>query len=141
VTYLLDTNVVSVLRRKGRVEPRVADWFSRAPASELFISVVSVLEIEIGVLRLERKDPEQGALLRRWKNEWVGPAFEGRVLLVDEAVSDACAHLHVPDPRPVLNSLIAATAIVRRLTLVTRNERDFAGMPVAVINPWSLPDL
>ncbi len=140
MTYLLDTNVISALRRKHRLEPRVADWFSRAPASELSISIVSLLEIEIGVLRLERKDAEQGALLRRWKNEWVVPAFAGRVLPVDEPVGDACAALHVPDPRPVLDSLIAATAIAHRKTLVTRNVSDFRLMPVALIDPWALND-
>jgi len=139
VTYLLDTNVISALRRREKLELRVAAWFSEVRAAELSISIVTLLEIEIGVLRMERKDPEQGAMLRRWKNEWVVPAFAGRVWPVDAAVSDVCSRLHVPDPRPVLDSLIAATEIAHGKTLVTRNVADFRSLPVAVVNPWSAP--
>ena len=87
--------------------------------------------------RLERRDPRQGAVLRRWKS---GPlaTFRGRVLPIDEAVAECCAALQVPDPRPLVNSLIAATAIVHRLTLITRNIADFRAMPVAVVDHWSL---
>ncbi len=93
----------------------------------------------MGIRRLERSDPVQGGRLRRWKIQWVNEAFRGRVLPVDEAVAEACAALHVPDPKPQLDALIAATAIVHEMTLVTRNVADFRSIPVAIFDPWSLP--
>ena len=102
-----------------------------------FVSAISLLEIEVGIRRLERSDPVQSAVLRRWKIKWVTEGFRGRVLPVDEAVAEACATLHVPDPRPQLDALIAATAIVHEMTLVTRNVADFRGLPIAVVDPWA----
>jgi len=103
----------------------------------LFLSAATLLEIEVGVRRLERRDPRQGAVLRRWKSERLAKAFRGRVLPIDETVAECCAALQVPDPRPLVDTLIAATAIVHKLTLMTRNVADFRAMPVAVVDPWS----
>ena len=140
MSYLLDANVVSALRRRDRAEARVLDWFERAAGAEFFVSVLTMMEIEIGLERLERTDKRQGAVIRAWKEGPLETLFRGRCLSVDLEIAERCAALHVPDPKPEIDALIAATAMVRRLTLVTRNERDFAGMPVAVVNPWSLPD-
>jgi toxin FitB len=137
VSYLLDTNVVSALRRRDRAEKRVLDWFRAVAGSEFFISVLTMMEIEIGLKRLERRDRPQAAVIHRWKEQLLKSQFRGRFLDVDLEIAERCAALHIPDPQPEIDALIAATAIVKRLTLVTRNERDFANMPVAVINPWA----
>lgn len=136
--FLLDTNVVSELRkvRAGRADRRVARWADRVDASELFVSVVTIQEIEIGVLLAERRDRAQGALLRTWLERHVLPAFDGRILSVDLPVALRSARLHVPDPRPVRDGLIAATAFVHGMTLVTRNVADFAPMGVPIFDPW-----
>jgi toxin FitB len=136
VTFLLDTNVVSEMRRPTRLPKPVTKWFDAASAEVMFVSVATLLEIEVGIRRLERRDPHQGAILRRWKRQSLAPAFSGRILMIDEEIADCCAGLQVPDPRPLLDALIAATAIVRRLTLITRNVADFAHMPVRLFNPW-----
>ena len=114
MTYLLDTNVVSELRkiRLGKADRRVALWADSVDASDLFISVITVQEIEIGVLLAERRDPKQSAILRSWLARQVLPAFEGRILAVDTTVAQRSARLHVPNPRPVRDGLIAATALV-----------------------------
>lgn len=136
--YLLDTNVVSELRkvRAGRAARNVESWAHRVDAGALFLSVVSVQELQIGVLRMERRDAAQGAVLRRWFDMRLLPAFEGRILAINAAVALRSAALHVPDAHPVLDSLIAATALVHGMTVVTRNERDFVPSGVPVINPW-----
>jgi toxin FitB len=138
VNYLLDTNVVSELRkiRHGKADRRVARWADGVDASDLFISVITVQEIEIGVLLAERRDPAQGAILRAWLAQQVLPAFEGRILVIDTAIAQRSARLHVPDPRPVRDGLIAATALVHGMTVVTRNVADFEQTGVAVVNPW-----
>ena len=139
MTFLLDTNVVSEARRRARLPKPVMAWFAATDADAMFISVATLLEIEVGIRRLERRDPSQGAILRRWKSQSLAPAFRGRVLPVDEDVADCCAAMQVPDPRPLLDSIIAATAIVHKLVLVTRNVSDFAGLPVTLLNPWDGP--
>jgi predicted nucleic acid-binding protein len=138
VPYLLDTNVVSELRkiRHGKADRRVAQWADSVDAGDLFISVITLQEIEIGVLLAERRDAKQGAVLRHWLTRQVLPAFEGRVLAVDAAVAQRSAHLHVPDPRPVRDGLIAATALVHGMTVVTRSVADFEPTGVQVLNPW-----
>lgn len=136
--YLLDTNVVSELRkiRLGKADRHVAKWAESLDAADLFISVITVQELEFGVLLAERRDPSQGAVLRTWLNDHVLPAFNDRILTVDVAVAQRSARLHVPNPRPVRDGLIAATALVHGMTVVTRNAADFERTGVAVLNPW-----
>ena len=137
MTYLLDTNVVSALRRKDKAEKRVIEWFESLAGAEFFISALTMMEIETGIRRLERYDRRQAAIIRSWKEGPLRTLFQGRFVDVDLEIAERCASLHVPDPQPEIDALIAATAIVRGLTLVTRNERDFATMPVQVMNPWT----
>jgi predicted nucleic acid-binding protein len=136
--FVLDTNVVSELRRvkAGEADRNVAAWASRVPANTLFVSVITILELEAGVLLVQRRDPRQGALLRAWLDQHVLPAFSDRVLPVDTAVAQRCAALHVPDPRSDRDALIAATAMVHNMTVVTRNVTDFAATGVPLLNPW-----
>lgn len=136
--FVLDTNVVSELRKAkaGKADPNVTAWAAGVPAGSLFISAITVLELETGVLLVERRDPAQGAVLRAWLDHHVMPAFAGRVLVVDVAVAQRCARLHVPDPRTERDALIAATALVHGMTVVTRNVADFAPTGVALLNPW-----
>ena len=137
--YLLDTNVVSELRkaRTGKADARVAAWAQATPASAMFLSAISVLELELGILLVERRDGAQAALLRAWLDHHVLPAFDGRILPVDTAVARCCARLHVPDPRAERDALIAATALAHGLSVVTRNVGDFAATNVGVLNPWT----
>lgn len=136
--YLLDTNVVSELRKakSGKADAGVIAWAAGLPASELFLSAISVLELEMGVLLVERRDAAQGVVLRSWLDKHVLPAFADRILPVDAAVARRCARLHVPDPRAERDALIAATALVRDLTVVTRNVGDFEATGVRLLNPW-----
>lgn len=136
--YLLDTHVVSELRkvRAGRADPQVAQWADGVETAQLYLSVVTVQELEMGVRLLERRDAAQGRILRRWLDEQVLPAFAERILPVETPVALRSAALHVPDPRPVRDSLIAATAAVHGMAVVTRNARDFDGTGVRVVNPW-----
>lgn len=136
--FLLDTCVISELRkvRAGKADPNVASWVRSVPASSLFLSVIVIKELETGTLLAERRDPSQGAILRAWLDEHVLPAFAGRILPVDVAVARRAAALHVPDPRPVRDGLIAATALVHSMTAVTRNIADFRPTGVPLQNPW-----
>jgi len=137
--YLLDTNVVSELRKAkaGKANKGVTAWATQVPVARLFVSVVTVQEIEIGVLLAERRDQRQGAILRQWLEEHVLPAFVDRILDVDTAVARRSASLHVPDPCPVRDALIAATALVHDLTLVTRNVADFERTGAKLLDPWT----
>lgn len=137
--FLLDTNVLSELRRRDRTDPNVAAWADSVPATQMFLSAITVLEIEAGVLLIARRDKAQGKVLRSWIDLKVLPAFDGRILAVDTLVALRCAQLHVPDPRPERDALIVATALVHRMTIVTRNLRDFTPMAAAVLNPWDSP--
>ena len=136
--YILDTNVVSEIRkiRLGKADKFVSQWSDSVNTAELYLSVITLQELEIGVLLAEYRDPTKGALLRTWLNKQVIPAFSGRILPVDTAVAIRSAKLHVPNPRPVRDGLIAATALVHGMTVVTRNISDFAPCGVALINPW-----
>ena len=134
--FLLDTNVLSELRRRDRTHPRVAAWADSVRPSDLFLSAITILEVEAGVLMIQRRDAAAGAVLRAWINDRILPAFEGRILAVDTLVAQRCAGLHVPDPRAERDALIAATALVHLLKLVTRNVADFRSMGVDLLNPW-----
>jgi toxin FitB len=136
--FLLDTNVVSELRkvRSGKADPNVAAWADSVDAGTLYLSVIAIQELEMGVLLAERKDGTQGKVLRAWFNGHVLPAFADRILPVDTAVALRNARLHVPDPRPVRDGLIAATALVHGMQVVTRNTADFGPTGVDTINPW-----
>lgn len=138
MTLLLDTNVVSELRKAktGKINPNVKTWAESVSPTELFLSAITLLELEMGIGLIERRDTTQAALLRTWLNNHVLPAFEGRILAIDTAVALCCGKLHVPDPRAERDALIAATALVHKMTVVTRNVDDFKPMRVQIINPW-----
>ena len=136
--YLLDTNIVSELRKAkaGKADKNVAAWAESISATSMFLSAVTILELETGILLIERRDPMQGAILRAWLDDHVLPAFDGRILAVDIAVAQRCAKLNVPNPRPHRDALIAATALVHGMTVVTRNVADFESIGTEVFNPW-----
>ena len=137
--FVLDTNVVSELRkvRLGKADVNVRAWAQSVDAADLFVSAITIMELELGVLAIERKDATQGALLRSWLEQQVLPEFAGRTLPVDTAVAQRCARLHLPDKRGERDALIAATALVHGMTVVTRNVADFEPTGVRVLNPWS----
>jgi predicted nucleic acid-binding protein len=137
--FLLDTNVISELRKAGdgRADANVMAWLSRADAESFYISVVTLMELEQGILGVERRDLAQGARLRVWMDSHILPEFSERTLPVDQAVALRCARLHVPDPRPERDAFIAATALVHGMTVVTRNTADFEPTGVRVLNPWN----
>jgi len=140
--FVLDTNVVSELRkvRFGKADAQVAKWADSVEAVNLYVSAITILELEIGVLQMESRDPAQGAMLRAWMDNHVLPEFIDRVLPVDMAVAQRCARLHVPDPRAERDALIAATALVHGMTVVTRNVADFEPTGVSLLNPWDASD-
>jgi toxin FitB len=135
--YLLDTNVVSELRKRHG-DPGVKQWVARQRAADLAISVVTVIEIETGILRRGRTDPDQARMLTRWFEQNVLTGFADRILPLDLAAARRVASLHVPDQAPQHDALIAGTALARNLTIVTRNTRDFARTGVGYLNPWSV---
>jgi predicted nucleic acid-binding protein len=137
--FVLDTNVVSELRKASKADRNVTAWAASVPASNFFVSAITILELEIGVLRMQRRDAAQGALLRAWMDKHVTPAFSGRVLALDGAVARRCAVLHVPDRCSDRDAIIAASALVHGMTVVTRNPRDFAATGVPLVDPWSAP--
>ena len=128
---LLDTNVISELRkvRAGKAHPNVAAWAATVPSAQLFVSAITIHELEHGVLLAERADPPKGAILRRWLDHSVTAAFAERILPVDEPVARRAAALNVPDPAPFRDALIGATALVHRMTVATRNMADFERPP------------
>ncbi len=137
--FMLDTNVVSELRkvRSGKANPGVAEWAEQVPSVRLFISTITLHELEHGVLLMERSDPRQGAVLRAWLDQSVTAAFGDRMLAVDEAVARTAASLHVPDPAPFRDALIGGTALVHGMAVVTRDRKDFERFPgLEVIDPW-----
>lgn len=137
--FVLDTDVVSELRKakSGRANPGLASWASSVSSSQMFLSSITIHELEYGVLLAERSNPEQGALLRRWIDESVSAVFAGRVLPVDAAVARSAAALHIPDPAPFRDALIGATALVNGMTMVTHNVRHFRRFEgLDVLDPW-----
>lgn len=136
--FLLDTNVVSELRKlqSRKADANVVGWASKEKMASFYISAISIMEIEVGVQRLERRDAARGAVLRAWLDGQIRPEFSGRMLPIDAAVALRCAALHVPASAPLKDSLIAATALVHGMTVVTRNFADFAATGVRLLNPW-----
>lgn len=132
--YLLDTNVIGDARLKR--SPALMGWLRAQKVGDLALSVITVLELERGVRRKERSDPSGARPLRLWLDEDVRPMVGGRVLAVDEQTAITAARLHIPDPLPEMDALIAATAIVHDLTLVTRNTKDFQRTAARVLDPW-----
>jgi len=136
--YLLDTNVVSELRKAkaGKADPNVIAWAANVSAANLFLSAITILELETGIQLVERRDAPQGKLLRAWLEGHVLLAFSGRILPFDVSVAQRCAKLHVPDRRADRDALIAATALVHGMTVVTRNIVDFQATGVNLLDPW-----
>jgi len=135
---VLDTNVVSELRkvRSGRADGRFARWVAATDAADLYLSAITVMEIETGIGLIERRDDQQGRVLRSWLETQVLPGFANRILPIDAAVAQRCGGLHVPDRRNDRDALIAATALVHGMRVVTRNTDDFLATGVPLINPW-----
>ena len=134
---VLDTNVISELRHgKPRQSPEVRAWAAGQPASRLFLSAICILELEKGVLALERRTPPEGSVLRLWLSG-VRASFAGRVLPFTESTAALCAAMHVPNPRPDRDAMLAATALEHGMTVVTRNVADFAGTGVQLVNPFA----
>jgi toxin FitB len=136
--FLLDTNVVSELRRRDRADPNVWRWAERVSVTDQYLSAMTVFEIEKGAALLARRDTAAGARLHDWIEKKVMKEFKGRILPIDGAVARAGAKLHVPKTRPERDAFIAATASVHRMTVVTRNVGDFAALGVPILNPWDL---
>ena len=134
--YVLDTNVVSELRRPRRSDPMVRSWVRRVPLPDLFTTSINLMELRTRALRLIHRQDQRGRVIEDWIENHVVRAFKGRILAIDEAVGMRCAELHVPISRPYRDSLIAAAAMVHRMTVVTRNLADFEPMGVATLNPW-----
>ncbi len=134
--FVLDTNVVSELRNgKRQQSPEVRSWAAAQPAHKLYLAAVTILELEIGVLLMQRKDPAKGAVLRAWMSA-VQATFSGRILAFTENTALRCAPMHVPNPKPDRDAAIAATALEHGFTVATRNVGDFSTTGVALVNPW-----
>jgi predicted nucleic acid-binding protein len=137
--FVLDTNVVSELRkvRAGKANSGVADWATGVSSGQMFLSSITIHELEYGVLLAERNDPDRGAVLRAWLDESVASAFATRILVIDEPVARYAAALHVPNSAPFRDGLIGATALVHRMAVVTRNVKDFERFDgLEVVDPW-----
>ncbi|CAN7206515.1 type II toxin-antitoxin system VapC family toxin [Rhizobium sp. LjRoot254] len=136
--YVLDTNVISELRKKdlGKAALPVVKWADSAPPETRYISSITIMEIEMGILSLERRTNQQSDNLRNWLRNQVLVAFRDRILPVDEGVALRCAQIMTPRTRPLRDALIAATAQHHGYTVVTRNVKDFIELPVRLLNPW-----
>ena len=137
--FLLDTNVLSELRkrRSGKIDAAVEAWAGSVDQADLYLSVITIMEVELGIALIERRDAQQANVLRLWLHEKVMPAFAGRVLPIDATIALRCARLHVPETKSERDAWIAATGLVQDLTVVTRNVSDFAGTGVTLLDPWN----
>jgi len=138
VIYLLDTNVISELRhsRSRSPHPNVARWARSVSSNALYLSAITIFELELGAIQAARHDPPKAAVLRTWIDDYVLPVFSGRVLSVDIEVAKRCAALHMPNTPSERDAFIAATALIHIMTVVTRNTADFTPTGVPTLNPW-----
>jgi predicted nucleic acid-binding protein len=136
VNVLVDTNVVSELKRGRNADSRVLAWFSQMPNEQIFTSVIVLGEVRRGIELMARRDKPQSELLERWYSS-VREQLANRVLAVDEAVMTVWSRISVPDPLPAYDGLIAATALVHGMTIATRNATDYRRAGVAVFDPWA----
>jgi predicted nucleic acid-binding protein len=134
VNFLLDTNVVSETRRK-RPDAKVLSWYRRADPASLYISVLTLGEIAKGVVQYSNRDKAQSEALHRWLNT-TRDLYADRIVPIDAEIAEAWGKIAAPRPRPVIDGLLAATAIVRNMTLVTRNVGDLADSGAAIVDPW-----
>ncbi|HKM99413.1 MAG TPA: type II toxin-antitoxin system VapC family toxin [Candidatus Binataceae bacterium] len=135
MSYLIDTNIISEVRKGARCDPHVSAWYASIADEDIFLSTLVLGEIRKGVELARSRDAVKAALLERWLRE-VESAFDGRVLGIDNTVSDQWGRISAIRPVPVIDGLLAATALTNGLTLVTRNDRDLAGLGVTVLNPF-----
>ncbi|MDO4683736.1 MAG: type II toxin-antitoxin system VapC family toxin [Lautropia sp.] len=138
--YLLDTNVISELRKaeKGRADPQVMQWFRSVKTRDTWLSVISLVELKIGILRLGRRDPTAAQGLNDWFEHRLLPAYQDRILTLDFHAAMLCAALHIPDKSPLNDAYIAAIAKAHHLSVVTRNTQDFERFDVGLLNPFQL---
>lgn len=136
MSYLVDTNVVSELRKGRRCDPRVASWFAEVSSEEIYLSTLVLGEIRKGIENIRRRDESSAEALEAWYRELVN-AHADRILPIDQAVAEKWGRFNVPDPLPVVDSLLAATAAVHGLTLVTRNLRHVKRSGVDCLDPFS----
>lgn len=135
--FLIDTNVISELRKRDRADSRVLAWADGEEPERFFLSCMTLLELQYGALLVRRRNPLQGDMMMRWIADEVIPGFDNRILPVSQEIALQCAALHVPDRRPDRDALIGATALFHDLVVVTRNIRDFIPMGVKLLNPWT----
>lgn len=136
MSYLVDTNVISELRKGRRCDPGVASWFAAAASEEIYLSALTLGEIRKGIENIRRRDESAAAALEEWFRE-LEVSHSDHILPVDQAIAEQWGRFNVPDPLPVLDSLLAATASVHGLTLVTRNLKDVERTGVDCLNPFS----
>jgi predicted nucleic acid-binding protein len=136
LSYLLDTNVISELRKGDRADARVRAWFGELADEEIYLSVLTIGEVRRGVESVRRRDPDSAAALDSWLAR-LGEAHRDRILPVDRAIAEEWGRMNVPDPLPVVDGLLAATAKVSGLTFATRNVADVEGSGVELVDPFS----
>lgn len=136
VKFLLDTNVISEIRKRERAHPNVARWVARIPPKDIGTSVIVLAEIRRGIELKRRRDPEQAESLDQWFRQ-MRTRLGDRVLPIDKPVADTWALFSIPDSLPLIDGLLAATAMVHGLTLVTRNVSDVARTDISVVDPFS----
>jgi predicted nucleic acid-binding protein len=137
LSYLLDTNVISELRKGERADSGVTAWFADVAEEEIFLSVLTIGEIRRGIESVRRRDPDSAAALDRWLAS-LSEDYGDRILPIDRSIAEEWGRINVPDPLPVVDGLLAATARVLGLTLVTRNVADVGGTGVALLDPFGV---
>jgi toxin FitB len=135
VSYLIDTNIISEVRKGDRCDPHVSAWYASIADEQVFLSTLVLGEIRKGVELVRPRDADKAAALEQWLQQ-IEAAFDGRVLGIDNAVSDQWGRMSAIRSIPVIDGLLAATAATNGLTLVTRNDRDIAGLGAMVLNPF-----